>query len=346
MEMMKAVRLVGSGKSLELQEIPIPAPGPTEALVRVKAAGICHSDVHMQSGHHPVSRTPITLGHEVAGIVEAVGELVDKAWIGQRVGIHYVVGCGQCSYCRQGRDPLCTNPNFLSATLDGGFAEFIVAPALNLVPLPAEVAFEHGAVLMCSAATSYHALTRSRLQAGESVALFGVGGVGMTMVQLARAFGAAKVFAVDIQTDKLQIAQRYGAIPVNATQVDPVVEIQRQTDGLGVEVAVGIVGLAKTMEQAVRAVRAGGRAVLVGMADQAMQLNPMEDVVVKEVEILGSIDHLYNELPIVVEFARNGILDMAGVVERTIPLDPQAINDAFTALDRFGGAVRTVILPG
>jgi 2-desacetyl-2-hydroxyethyl bacteriochlorophyllide A dehydrogenase len=343
MKTMKAVRLVEIRKPLEMQEIPIPTPGPSDVLVRIKASGICHSDVHMWAGQHPVDHLPIILGHEIAGTVEMVGDLVDPGWVGQRVCLHYVVGCGKCEFCRQGREPLCTSAGFLAATLDGGFAEFISIPALNLVPLPSEVPFEHGAVLMCSAATSYHALRRARLQPGESVAVFGTGGVGMSAVQLAPVFGAAKVFAIDIKQDKLQAAEQYGAIPVNASKVDPVGEIQRLTGGNGVDVALGIVGLAKTMEQAVKSVRGAGRTVLVGMADEPMEIIPMEDIVVKEVEIIGSVDHSYNELPIVIEFARQGLLDMSGVVERTIPLAATAINDTFTAVDRFGGAVRTVI---
>jgi 2-desacetyl-2-hydroxyethyl bacteriochlorophyllide A dehydrogenase len=345
METMKAVRLKEIGKPLVMQDIPVPTPSPTEALVRIKASGICHSDVHMWAGQHPVAFTPITLGHEIAGVVEAVGDMVDAVWIGQRVCLHYVVGCGKCYYCRQGREMLCPNANFLGPTLNGGFAEFISIPALNLVPLPLEIPFEHGAVLMCSGATSYHSLRRGHLQAGECVAIFGTGGVGMSLVQLARAFGANPVFAVDIQEDKLQAAQQYGAVPVNANKVDPVSEIKRLTEGQGVDVALGIVGLAKTMEQAVKSVRSGGRAIIVGMADQDMKVQPMGDIVVKEVEILGSVDHSYNELLQVVEFARQGILDLSGVVKRTIPLEAQAINDTFIALDQFGSAVRTVICP-
>lgn len=345
MDTMKAIRLEETRKPLVLQEIPVPTMGPQDALVRIKASGICHSDVHMWAGQHPVAFTPITLGHEIAGIVERVGDLVDQSWIGQHVCLHYVVGCGHCYYCRDGREPLCTNANFLAATLDGGFAEFISIPSLNLVPLPSDVPFEHGAVLMCSAATSLHALRRARIQAGENIALFGTGGVGMSAVQLSQAFGAREVFAVDINDDKLQTAEDYGAIPVDSRKTEPEEEIRRLTDGQGVDIALGIVGLAETMEQAVRSVRSGGRAVLVGMADQNMQLMPMEDVVVKEVEIMGSVDHTYNELPLVIDFVRQGVLDMSGVVEQTIPLDAEQVNDTFNAIDRFEAAVRTVIIP-
>jgi 2-desacetyl-2-hydroxyethyl bacteriochlorophyllide A dehydrogenase len=345
MTTMKAIRLVKIGEPLELHAIRVPEPGPNDALVRVKASGICHSDVHLWAGQHPVHRMPITLGHEIAGIVAAVGDLVNPAWIGQRVCLHYVVGCGECEFCRQGRESLCASAGFLAATLDGGFAEFISVPALNLVPLPPEVPFEHGAVLMCSAATSYHALSRARFKPGESVAVFGTGGVGMSAVQLARVFGATRVIAVDVQLDKLEAADRLGAIPVNAAQADPVHEIRQLTGGEGVDVALGIVGLAESMQQAVRSLRGGGRAVLVGMmADQPMVINPMEDVVLKEVEIIGSVDHSYGDLPSVIEFARQGLLDMSGIVERTIPLDATAINATFTAVNQFGSAIRTVVV--
>jgi len=346
MEAMNAVRLTEAGRPLELEAVPVPVPDNLNVVVRIRAAGICHSDVHFWAGDYPVSALPITLGHEVAGEVAAIGPLVDPAWLGRRVCLHYVVSCGQCQACRQGRESLCSRAEILGMSRDGGYAEFISIPAANLVALPPEISFEHGAVLMCSAATSYHALRRGRLQAGESVAIFGAGGVGMSAVQLARAFGASQVVVVDIQEERLQMAARYGAMPVNARAENPIHAIRDLTGGLGVDVALGMVGLPETMQQTVQSVGPAGRAVLVGLTDRAFEIHPTDDVILKEVEILGSIDHVYHELATVVDWARRGVLDMGGVVQETVPLDPVAITDTLAALARFGGAVRTVITPG
>jgi propanol-preferring alcohol dehydrogenase len=345
MQTMSAVRLTRIGQALELETIPLPIPEGAEVLVQIRAAGICHSDVHFWAGDYPVSQLPITLGHEIAGVVEAVGPLVDQAWLGERVCLHYVVSCGQCQPCREGRDSLCAQAEILGMSRDGGYAQAILVPAANLVALPPEIPFEHGAVLMCSAATSYHALRRGRLQAGESVAVFGTGGVGMSAVQLARAFGASQVLAVDIKEDKLQLAQRYGATPINARLENPVAAIRNLTGGAGVDVALGVVGLPQTMQQAVQSVRPAGRAVLVGLSDRPFELHPTDDVILKEAEILGSIDHNRDELATVVDLARRGALDMEAVVQDTVPLDPTAITRTLVALAHFRSAVRTVILP-
>src|SRR3954447_26393544 len=197
----------GWGKPLEMQEIPIPEVGREDILVRVRAAGICHSDVHYRAGKSPVYPLPMTLGHEVAGIVEQVGADVTRARVGDRVALHYNVTCGDCYRCSTGDEQFCEHgAAMLGHHRDGGYAEYIVVPARNAVPLPEEIPFEQGATLMCASATAYHVLRKSRLRAGETVAVFGAGGLGQSAVQLARAFGALDVFAVDINESKLHLA--------------------------------------------------------------------------------------------------------------------------------------------
>jgi len=228
---------------------------------------------------------------------------------------------------------------------DGGYAEYITVPARNAVSLPAEIPFEHGAIMMCSSSTSFHALRKAELQSGETVAVFGVGGLGMSAIQLALAMGALRVYAVDIHEAKLSLAAMYGAIPINANQRDPVTEIRRLTKGGGVDVALEVIGLRKTMEQAVQSLAVFGRAVMVGIADESLAIDSYRDLLCKETKIIGSSDHLLWELPLLVEFARQGKLDLAHIVTRTIPLEAGAINDTLDALQQFGGGVRTVIVP-
>ncbi len=203
---MSAIRLVQIGDPLQARGIAVPAIGSADVLVRVRAAGICHSDAHYRAGTSPVAFTPLTLGHEVAGVVEQVGAQVSHVSLGDRVGVHYLATCGECYYCRLGHEQFCLSGQMIGKHRDGGYAEYIAVPARSVVPLPPEIPFPIGAIMMCSTATSFHALRKSRFQPGETNAVYGIGGLGMSAVQLARAFGALDVYAVDINPEKLAMA--------------------------------------------------------------------------------------------------------------------------------------------
>lgn len=342
---MKAVRLVEIGQPLREHELPFPEPAVGEALMRVLAAGICHSDAHYRAGTSPVGFLPITLGHEVAGVVEALGSPVASVQPGERVCVHYMLTCGQCYYCASGNEQFCRQGRMLGKHADGGYAEYVAVPARSLVPLPDDIPFEQGAVLMCSSATSFHALRKARLQAGETVAVFGVGGLGMSAIQLARACGALHVYAVDINPSKLRLAEEHGAVPVDASQGEPVARIRHLTGGRGVDVALEVIGLPETMHQAVQSLAIFGRAALVGISARPLELDSYRELIGKEAEVIGVSDHLLRELPLLIEFARRGQLDLSDVVSKVIPLDAAAINTTLDELEGFGGAVRTVIVP-
>ena len=342
---MKAVRMTAIGQPLALQEIPVPAVGAGEVLVRIRAAGICHSDAHYRAGVSSTGPLPQTLGHEIAGVVEAVGAAVARVKPGDRVCLHYLVTCGQCEHCNRGQEQFCVQGQMLGKHRDGGYAEFIAVPERGVIHLPDEVPFEHGAIMMCSSSTSLHALRKARMRAGETVAVFGAGGLGMSAIQLARGLGALAVYAVDINAEKLALAEWFGATPVNASQVDPVAEIQRLTGGRGVDVALELIGLPLTMRQAVQALGVQGRASLAGITRTPFEVDSYFEVIGKEAEIIGCSDHLLQEFPLLLAFARRGVLDLSHVVTRTVPLAAEPINAALDALQRFGGEVRTVIVP-
>ncbi|MBN1640669.1 MAG: zinc-binding dehydrogenase [Anaerolineae bacterium] len=342
---MKAIRLVQIGMPLQAQEIAVPAIGSTDVLVRVHAAGICHSDAHYRAGTSPVAYTPLTLGHEVAGVIEQVGAQVQQVSPGDRVGVHYLITCGECTYCRLGHEQFCLNGRMIGKHRDGGYAEYIAVPARSVVPLPPEIPFAVGAIMMCSTATSFHALRKARLQPGESVAVYGAGGLGMSALQLARACGALHVYAVDIDLHKLAMAERLGAIPIDARSVDPVAEIVRHTGGHGVDVALDLVGLPEVTQQAVRCLKVMGRAVLVGITDRSFSVHGYTEVLGKETEIIGASDHLLLELPILFELVRQRRIDLSHVVARHVPLEPDPVNHVLDDLDAFGADVRTVIVP-
>ncbi len=342
---MKALRLTAVGSPIELHDIPMPATGAGDVLVRVRAAGICHSDAHYRSGRSPARPLPLVLGHEVAGVVERVGSSVESVKQGDRVCLHYLTTCGDCEQCSLGNEQFCATGSMLGHYRDGGWAEYIAVPAWNVVPLPDVIPFEHGAALMCSAATSFHALRKSRLQPGESLAVFGVGGLGMAAVQLARGFGASEVFAIDIDAAKLQHASELGAIPVDASRSDPVQALREQTGGKGVDVSLEVIGLPLTMQQAVKSLGVHGRAVIAGLAAHPLEVDTYRDLLGREAEIIGANDHLRSELVELVKLASDKTLDMSRVVRRTVPLEAAAVNEVLDQLDSYSAPERTVIVP-
>jgi 2-desacetyl-2-hydroxyethyl bacteriochlorophyllide A dehydrogenase len=340
---MKAVRLVTPGKPLELAEVPVPDPGSHEVLVRVKAAGICHSDAHYRAGRSLVEPLPLTLGHEVAGIVEKIGAEVSKFKRGDRVCVHYLATCGHCRYCDEGSEQFCSSGKMIGKYRDGGYAEYILMPARSLFLLPPEIPFEQGAIMMCSSATSMHALRKTRLKLCETVAIFGAGGLGLSAIQLARNFGARTVFAIDINAKNLELAEKFGAIAIDASKKPPVAEILARNEGQGVDVSLELIGLPATMQQAVQCLGIKGRAALVGITEQTFPVSPYHEILNKEAEIIGVSDHLASELPLLIEWARTGKLDLRGVVTRTVPLEADPINQTLDGFEKFQGKGRTVI---
>ncbi len=224
---MRAVRLVQVGNPLEQADIPIPEIGSSDVLIRVAAAGICHSDAHYRAGLSQIDSLPVTLGHEVAGRVEKVGAQVANLTAGDRVCVHYLVTCGRCDFCKRGQEQFCRHVQMIGKHRDGGYTEFIKVPSANAFPLPDEIPFEVGAIMMCSSATALHALNRARFKAGESIAIFGFGGLGFSALQLARAFDCGDAYVVEINPAKLASAATMGAIAIDARATDPVAQIRR-----------------------------------------------------------------------------------------------------------------------
>lgn len=342
---MKAVRLTAFNKPLEEVELPVPEIGDKDILVKVKAAGICHSDVHYRAGLSPSSQLPFTLGHEVAGVIEKKGSRVTNVAVGDRVSLHYLVTCGDCYYCSTGNEQFCPDAKMLGHHLDGGYAEYVAVPSRNAIVLPDEISFEEGATLMCASATSFHALLKGRISPGDKVAVFGVGGLGQSAVQLAKAFGATTVFAVDINSEKLKLAEEFGAVPISAENTNPVKEINRLTQNRGVEVVLELVGIPQTQKQALQIAAPMSRVVLVGLSDKELSVNTYKEILGNEVELIGSNDHRLQELPLLMEFAQKKILDTSKIVARTVPLEAKAINETLDALENFDSGVRTVIVP-
>lgn len=338
---MRAVQLVNPGAPLQPRKIADPQPGPDEVVVAVAAAGICRSDLHYRSGFPVAGPLPLTLGHEVAGTVAAVGSEVDGRLRGSRICVHYQVGCGSCRWCSSGLEQHCRHGAMIGKSRPGGYAEMIVVPARNVVPVPPGIALEHAAAMMCSSATSLHALRRGRMAPGDRVAVFGAGGLGMSAIQLARAEGAAVVYAIDPNPQKQALAEALGAVPIAPGDT---ATARLREDG-GVEVALDLVGSPVVMRQCLDVLAPLGRAVAVGLAPDAFLVGPYTDLVTGESELVGASDHLLSEITDLLEMAAAGYLSLERIVDRTVPLDAAAINQALDDLAGFAETVRTVITP-
>jgi propanol-preferring alcohol dehydrogenase len=342
---MRAVQLAKLGKPLEECDVAVPDIGPADILVRVAAAGICHTDAHYRAGFSKIDSLPVTPGHEVAGRVEAVGKEVIHVSPGDRVCIHYLVSCGHCDFCVRGNEQFCAQVQMIGYRRDGGYAEFIKVPGRNAFPLPDEISFEHGAIMMCSSATALHALNKARLKPGETVAIFGFGGLGFSALQLAKALGSGEIYVVEINPAKLVKAAAIGGIPIDATAGDPVQQIHDATSGRGVNVAIEFFGSAATIQQAARCLGVQGRAAMVALSRESMPLFPYPDLISREAELIGVSDHLASELPILMDLARSGKLRFPEGTLRFVDLDAAQINTALDALDKSTGHIRTVIVP-
>lgn len=342
---MRALQLVETGRPVEERSVERPEPGQGEVLVRVRAAGICHSDAHYRAGSSPAGPLPLTPGHEVAGTVARTGPGVRGLREGDRVCLHYLDTCGSCPRCAAGEEQFCPEASMLGKSRSGGWAEFVRVPARNAVPLPESVSFRQAAVMMCSTATAYHALRRARLRPGEIVAVFGAGGLGLSAVQLARAGGARRVFAVDVRAGPLETARGLGADPVPWEGGDAVERIRESTGGSGVDVSVEVAGRPETARGALDALAPLGRAALAGIFPGSIEVLPYDELIRREVELVGVSDHLRSEIPDLLEWAEEGTLRLDPVIRRTVPLEPAPVNEALDRLEGFRAEGRTVIVP-
>ena len=286
---MKAAVVTDFGKPLEIQELPVHEPGPGQVLVRMLASGLCHTDIHAAHGDWPVKpHPPFIPGHEGVGAVERVGAGVSDALLGTRVAVPWLgSSCGHCRYCLTGWETLCESQVNTGYSVDGCYAEYAVADAGAVVAVPESLTTLDAAPLTCAGVTTYKAIKVARVVPTERVAVFGIGGLGHLAVQYARIVGAF-VTAVDVEPDKLGLAQELGADRiVNARRHDPVAEIQAAG---GADVAVVLAAAPQVFEQAYRSLRRGGRLVCVALPGDGATISvPIFETVLGGITVLGSI---------------------------------------------------------
>lgn len=285
---MKAALLRELNKPLSIEEVPDPKPGYGEVVIRVKAVGVCHSDLEIIEGKIPLPKElPHILGHEIAGVVESVGEGVKDLNVGDRVALSWLWWtCGKCRFCLVGRENICPNQLNTGYSVNGGYAELVKAPATHVLKIPDNVPFPEATSATDAVATPYRALTyASRVEPGDLVAVFGIGGLGLNAVQIAKALGA-KVVAVDILETKLALAKNVGAdYTVNASVENPVEYIKKLG---GADVAVTPVESLKAMRQAFESLRPGATLVLLGLPTGELSL-PVIEWILKDIKVVGNI---------------------------------------------------------
>lgn len=325
---MRALQFDHFAGPLTVREVLEPVPGDGEAVVAVEATGLCRSDWHAWMGHDDdVRQFPHTPGHEFAGTVRSVGAGVSREWVGRRVTAPFVFACGQCQTCRAGDGQVCPHQQQPGFSLPGSFAEQVVVTAAetNLVPLPEGLSTQLAAGLGCRVATAYRALLgRGRVEAGQWVAVFGCGGVGLSSIAIAASRGA-RVVAVDVSDGSLLRARQVGAERVvNSSTVDAV-EAVRQLTGGGARVAVDAFGSAQTCTASILSLGRRGRHVQIGLLPEPV-LMPMGRVIAWELDVLGSHGMAAAAYPALLADVAAGRLDLAGLAsaEPVLTLDDAA----------------------
>lgn len=274
---MLAARYYTGSKNVKVEDVPTPTIGKNEVLVKVGGIGVCHSDLHMINGIIPAPKSPVICGHEGAGTVEKVGEGVKGVKPGDNVGLFYLSVCGECEYCITGRENLCDKLLNLGFEMDGTWAEYVKVPATSVIPLPEGIPLDQAALAGCAVVTPFHANFEGNVQPGKSVAIIGIGGVGFHGLEWSRVFGGSPIIAVDINDEKLKRAKASGADHVvNAKLEDPIAAVRKLTGGTGADVVFEYIGNNKTMENAIKMTKKGGRTVMVGITPQNVTYNALD----------------------------------------------------------------------
>lgn len=261
---------------------------PDQVLVRVKFASICGSDLHLFKGKHPSVALPSAVGHELSGEVISIGSSISKISVGDRVTIEPVIACGKCHYCLRGKYHLCENISFQYRQGQGAFSTYFIASEQHVFRLPDSLSYEEGA-LVEPLSVALHAVKKSGMQLGNSCAVFGAGAIGLLTIMLANQLSQGKCFSIDIDDFRLQNALKVGAsFAINNSLENSLEKIMQETGQLGVDFAFEAVGLAVTLEQALRSLRKGGLATVIGIFENPLPVVPVNLFIQKEITLSGS----------------------------------------------------------
>lgn len=362
---MKAAVLRKLGGKFQIEDVTLDKPISHEVLIDVKAAGLCHSDLHVSRfGFEYAESLPLVLGHEVSGIVQAVGSDVTEFSVGDHVVASLVRSCGQCPACRKGRPYQCMNPDAVLRTAGersritkkgeaitqafgiGGFAEQVLVHENQIAKIPNEIPFPQAAILGCGVITGAGtAINTAKVRPGDTVAVVGLGGVGLNVISGARIAGASKIIGIDIQPAKFEIARRFGATDtVDSRDPDAVQKILEMTGG-GVDHAFEVIGLPQTARLAIDVTGVGGGVYIIGVyqPDASFPIFPPVDMIGSQRKIQGvymGSSNIKHDIPMYCRYYLDGRMNLDDLVSKEIRLDE--INEAYEELGS-GKIARSVI---
>jgi len=318
---MKAARIVKLKEPLQIQELQTPTAKGTQVLIKIHSSGVCHSDVHVWEGYYEGIdgqtlkttdrgvKYPITPGHEIAGIVEGLGEQAEGFSKNEKVLVYPWIGEGLCPACRIGEENLCDKPRSLGVYTDGGYAQYVLVPSYKyLVKLEDDMDPDTSAPLSCAGLTSYGAVKNANLKPNENVVIVGTGGLGLMAIQLAKAVTGAKIIAMDLDDQKLDVAKKNGAdIIINSKKEDPVKAIMDLTDNLGADAVLDFVNASSTVGTDMKFLRRRARLVLVGLFGGELKLG-LVTMPTRAYRLIGSYTGTINDLIELVSLAKRGVI--------------------------------------
>jgi L-iditol 2-dehydrogenase len=343
---MKAL-LLSQYRHLELTDLPVPAPGRDEVLIRVAACGICGSDVHGYDGSSGRRIPPIVMGHEAAGTIESVGEAVNSLAKNDRVTFDSTIFCGECAPCLRGNINLCDRRQVLGVSCGdyrraGAFAEFVSVPARIIHRLPENLAFSEAALLE-AVAVALHAVSLVPVAQGSTALVVGAGTIGLLLQQALRVAGCSRVFVADVDPTRLKLSRDLGATTTLPAGTDLTQQILQLTNGIGVDIAVEAVGKTETVNSAIDSVRKGGSVVLVGNISPEVTL-PLQKVVTRQIRLQGSCASA-GEYPQAIQLISSGAIQVKPLITAVAPLDegPQWFERLYA---REPNLMKVVLTPG
>jgi propanol-preferring alcohol dehydrogenase len=318
---MKAARIVKENEPLQVQELQTPKPKGSQILIKVQSSGVCHSDVHVWEGYYegidgqPLKtadrgvKYPLTPGHEIAGIVDGLGEQVERFSKNEKILVYPWIGEGMCPACRTGQENLCDNPRSLGIYNDGGYAEYVLVPSYKyLVKIGDDMDTDTSAPLSCAGLTAYGAVKNANLKPDDNVVIVGTGGLGLMAIQLTKATTGAKIIAMDLDDQKLGVAKKNGADnTINSKKEDPVKAVMELTDKLGADAVIDFVNASKTVEIDMQFLRRRARLVFVGLFGGELKLS-LVTMPTRAYRLIGSYTGTLSDMIELVSLARRGVI--------------------------------------
>lgn len=330
---------------MALQQVDMPVIGDDELLVRVKAAGLCITDLHVYTGKFSYARPPHVLGHEIAGEIVEMGKNVRGLHVGGRVAVETSIGCGHCRLCKSGMRHLCTEMTEIGfPPHGGGYAEYVKLPAENAIPLPDEMSDDEAGI-MESVVCPMGALMRNGVRMGETVVVFGVGPAGIAFIQGVKALGAGKVIAVGRNTQRLERARDFGAdVLIDSSREDVLARVLEENGGTGADLVCEAAGVSSTIRDAFRIVRWAGRVILYGIPLDSDKMDfPIREIITGQLEVHGAVGEPRVWEPLIRQVVA-GKINLKGMITHTMPLEQ--INEAMHILEeKSENPIKIVIKP-